>query len=64
VTSIQSGDPSSNTFIAGFADGMLKVFDRRFEEEDSIVRVYSDHKTWIQNVCVHPNVRDQYISAR
>ncbi|KAF5352352.1 hypothetical protein D9756_006183 [Leucocoprinus leucothites] len=50
VTAIASDMGNSQTFAAGFADGMVKIFDRRIEDEDSIVRTYSDHSAWIQNV--------------
>lgn len=64
VTSIVSDNGSSSTFIAGFADGVVKVFDRRLEEEDAVVRSYHEHHTWVQNVKYHPKIRGQFLSAR
>jgi len=55
VTAIASDYGSSQTFVASFADGVVKVFDRRLEEEDSIVRTYSEHTSWVQNVRWHPS---------
>jgi regulator-associated protein of mTOR len=55
---------SSSTFAASFADGTVKVFDRRLEEEDAIVRSFSEHAAWVQNVRWHPNLGAQLISAR
>jgi regulator-associated protein of mTOR len=64
VTAISSDMDDSQTFVASFGDGMVKIFDRRIEEEDSIVRTYSDHTSWVQNVCWHPKQGLQLLSAR
>ncbi|KAF5312958.1 hypothetical protein D9619_002557 [Psilocybe cf. subviscida] len=63
VTAISSDNGQGQIFAASFADGVVKVFDRRMEEEDSIVRTYADHTTWVQNVCWHPSQSGQFISA-
>ncbi|KAH0591317.1 hypothetical protein H2248_001400 [Termitomyces sp. 'cryptogamus'] len=63
VTAIVSDSLSDQTFIASFADGVVKVFDRRLEEEDAIVRTYSEHTAWVQNVRWHPTIRGQLLSA-
>ena len=64
MTAIVSDCGSSQTFIASFADGVVKVFDRRLEEEDAVVRSYSDHTSWVQNVRWHPKLSGQFLSAR
>ncbi|KAH9486204.1 Target of rapamycin complex 1 subunit mip1 [Psilocybe cubensis] len=63
VTSIAHDIGSSKMFVAGFADGVVKVFDGRLEEEDAIVRTYSDHTSWVQNVRWHPTLNGQILSA-
>lgn len=65
VTSMMSEQGSSSTFLASFADGEVKVFDRRLEEEDAVVRAYSGHGSWVQNVRWHPNStsQGQFLSA-
>ncbi|KAM6498755.1 hypothetical protein JOM56_006703 [Amanita muscaria] len=62
VTAISSDPGSSQTFLAGFADGTVKMFDRRLEE-DSIVRSYFEHTSWVQNVRWHPTFGAHYLSA-
>ena len=47
-----------------FADGIVKVFDRRLEEDDAVVRTYTDHAAWVQNVRWHPKFGGQFLSAR
>ena len=64
VTAIVTDPCSVSTFAASFADGAVKVFDRRLEEEDAIVRSFSEHTSWVQNVRWHPNLGAQLISAR
>ncbi|TFK65446.1 hypothetical protein BDN72DRAFT_196251 [Pluteus cervinus] len=63
VTAIVSDHVSGNTFIASFADGIVKVFDKRLEDDDSIIRKYTDHASWVQNVCWHPTKSNQFLSA-
>jgi len=63
VTSMMSEHGSSSTFVASFADGEVKVFDRRLEEEDAVVRSYADHGSWVQNVRWHPTFPGQFLSA-
>jgi len=63
ATAIVSDNVSAQTFIAGFADGAVKVFDRRLEDEDAIVRTYTEHTSWVQNVRWHPTSGGQLLSA-
>ena len=64
MTAITSDSGSSKTFLASFADGVVKLFDRRLEDEDAIVRTYADHTSWVQNVRWHPALGGQFLSAR
>lgn len=64
VTAIASDQGSSTTFVASFADGTVKVFDRRLDEEDAIVRSYGEHRSWVQNVRWHPHLGAQFLSGR
>jgi regulatory associated protein of mTOR len=64
VTALASEHGSSSTFVASFADGEVKVFDRRLEEEDAVVRAYREHGSWVVNVRWHPTAPGQFLSAR
>jgi len=58
-------DPSSSqTFIASFADGTVKLFDHRLDDHNPIVRVYTDHMSWVQNARWHPKYSAQFMSGR
>lgn len=54
VTSITSDQLAGNIFVAGFADGSLRVYDRRMDPRDSMVRLWRSgsgrQRTWINNV--------------
>ncbi|KAH9934060.1 raptor N-terminal caspase like domain-containing protein [Epithele typhae] len=53
----------SSTFLASFADGTVKYFDRRLEEDDAVVRSYHQHTSWVQNAKWHPTLGAHFISA-
>lgn len=61
VTTMVSDGRTSSMFIASYADGVVKVFDRRLEE--AVVRSYNAHNSWVQNVRWHPMFGGQFISA-
>ncbi|KZV72684.1 hypothetical protein PENSPDRAFT_750813 [Peniophora sp. CONT] len=63
VTTLASESGPSATVLAGFADGAVKVFDRRMDEDDAVVRAYNDHYGWVQNVRWHPHLPGQFLSA-
>ena len=54
---------SINTFLASFGDGSVKVFDRRMDEENAVVRSYHDHVSWVQNARWHPTYEGQFLSG-
>lgn len=54
ITSLTSDQLSGNIFVAGFADGSLRVYDRRLDSRDSMVRLWRStggkQNSWINNV--------------
>lgn len=64
VTAIASERGPSSVLLASFADGVIKVFDRRLEEEDAVVRSFNEHTNWVQNVRWQPQFGNQFVSAR
>ncbi|KAL6307817.1 hypothetical protein BKA93DRAFT_767971 [Sparassis latifolia] len=63
VTALVCDVGSSHTFLASFADGTVKVYDRRLEEEDAVVRSYNEHTSWVQNIKWHPSFSGQFLSG-
>ncbi|KIK63862.1 hypothetical protein GYMLUDRAFT_40943 [Collybiopsis luxurians FD-317 M1] len=63
VTSIASDPGATQTFVAGFGDGWIKVFDRRLEEDEAIIQTHRAHNSWVQNVKPHPTMTYQFLSA-
>ncbi|KAI0714649.1 hypothetical protein C8Q76DRAFT_795507 [Earliella scabrosa] len=62
ITALVS-DSGSSTFLASFADGTVRIFDRRLEEDDAVVRTYHQHTSWVQNVKWHPMQAGQFLSG-
>ncbi|KAJ6454525.1 raptor N-terminal caspase like domain-containing protein [Mycena vitilis] len=63
VTAITCDMEPSQVFAASFANGEVKLFDRRQPEENSVIRTYAEHESWVQNVRWHPAARSQLLSA-
>ena len=64
ITAIASERGPSSVLLASFADGVIKVFDRRLEEEDAVVRSFNEHTSWVQNVRWQPHFGNQFLSGR
>lgn len=50
ITSLTSDQVAGNVFIAGFGDGAVRVFDQRLKPTTAMVKVWREHKQWINNV--------------
>ena len=47
ITSLTSDQVEGNVFVAGFGDGAVRVYDQRNRPNESMVRVWKEHKGWI-----------------
>lgn len=47
VTSLTSDQLSGNIIVAGFGNGALRVYDRRLEPRESLVRTWKKHDSWV-----------------
>ncbi|KAK0554758.1 Target of rapamycin complex 1 subunit kog1 [Tilletia horrida] len=50
VSALSSEANVGHIFVAGFGDGTVGVYDRRNPPKASLVRLWEEHQTWIQNV--------------
>ncbi|BEI86430.1 hypothetical protein CcaverHIS002_0607170 [Cutaneotrichosporon cavernicola] len=51
LTAISADEPDGNVFVAGFGDGVVRLFDKRLEDASQVVlRTWRKHHTWIQSV--------------
>ncbi|KAF3941315.1 hypothetical protein ABW19_dt0202382 [Dactylella cylindrospora] len=50
ITSLTSDQVAGNIFVAGFGDGAVRVYDRRMDPRDAMVKVWKEHKAWITKV--------------
>ena len=65
LTAIASDEPDGNVFIAGFGDGVVRLFDKRMEKaEQVVIHTWRKHHTWIQSVHVQRGGLKELITGR
>ncbi|KAJ9645640.1 Target of rapamycin complex 1 subunit kog1 [Knufia peltigerae] len=50
VTSLTSDQVAGQIFIAGFGDGVVRVFDQRLNPRTAMVKIWREHRQWITNI--------------
>ncbi|SPO41527.1 related to KOG1 - Subunit of TORC1, a rapamycin-sensitive complex involved in growth control [Pseudozyma flocculosa] len=63
VTSLSSETDIGHMFVAGFGDGTVGVYDRRNPPEASLVRLWEEHQTWVQNVHLQKRGNRELVTA-
>ncbi|KAN0060287.1 Target of rapamycin complex 1 subunit kog1 [Thecaphora frezii] len=63
VTSLSSETDIGHIFVAGFGDGTVGVYDRRNPPEASLVRLWEEHQTWVQNVHLQKRGNRELVTA-
>jgi WD40 repeat protein len=63
-TAITSDHIGGNVFVAGFGDGVIRIFDKRLGDERAIVRVIRQHHTWIKNVTMQKGDGQELVTGR
>lgn len=63
ITSLTSDQVEGNIFVAGFGDGAVRVYDQRCRPNESMVRVYKEHKGWIVGAHMQRGGMRELVSA-
>lgn len=65
VTSLTSDQMTGNTFVAGFGDGAIRVFDTRNRPQEAMVRKWKDENggVWIKSVHMQRGGQRELVSA-
>lgn len=63
ITSLTSDQVEGNIFVAGFGDGAIRVYDQRNRPNESMVRVYKEHKGWIVGAHMQRGGMRELVSA-
>ncbi|KAK6353418.1 hypothetical protein TWF696_005383 [Orbilia brochopaga] len=50
ITSLTSDQVAGNIFVAGFGDGAVRVYDRRLDPRDAMIKVWKEHRAWVTTV--------------
>jgi regulator-associated protein of mTOR len=65
LTAISSDEPDGNIFVAGFGDGVVRLFDKRIDDASNVVlRTWRKHHTWIQSVHLQRGSNRELVTAR
>lgn len=52
-------------FVAGFGDGVVRLFDKRAEDAGEVVlRTWRQHKIWIQSVHLQKGSMRELVTGR
>ena len=63
VTSLTSDQVAGDVFVAGFGDGVVRVFDQRMHVKSSMVKIWREHRQWVTNVKMQRGGMRELISA-
>ncbi|CZT45694.1 related to raptor, a binding partner of target of rapamycin (TOR) [Rhynchosporium secalis] len=65
VTSLTSDQMTGNTFVAGFGDGAIRVFDARARPQEAMVKKWKDENggVWIKSVHMQRGGQRELVSA-
>ncbi|KAI9050277.1 hypothetical protein LZ554_005445 [Drepanopeziza brunnea f. sp. 'monogermtubi'] len=65
VTSLTSDQMTGNTFVAGFGDGAIRVFDTRNRPQEAMVKKWKDESggVWVKSVHMQRGGQRELVSA-
>ncbi|KAL7423216.1 Target of rapamycin complex 1 subunit kog1 [Cryptotrichosporon argae] len=64
LTALASDEPDGNVFVAGFGDGVVRLFDKRLHDAANVVlRTWRKHHTWIQSVHLQRGGQRELVTA-
>lgn len=63
VTSLTSDQVAGQIFIAGFGDGVVRVFDQRLNPRTAMVKIWREHRQWITNIHMQRGGVRELVSA-
>lgn len=63
VTCLTSDQVEGNVFVAGFGDGAMRVYDMRNRPNESLVKVWKEHRGWVVGAHMQRGGMRELISA-
>ncbi|KAK3372029.1 raptor N-terminal caspase like domain-containing protein [Podospora didyma] len=64
VTALTSDQMTGNTFVAGFGDGVIRVFDSRLKPQEAMIRKYKDvSRQWVRSLHMQRGGQRELLSA-
>lgn len=65
LTAICTDEPDGNVFLAGFGDGVVRLFDKRVHDAGQVVlRTWRKHHIWIQSVSLQRGGQRELVTGR
>lgn len=50
ITSLTSDQVANQIFAAGFGDGAVRIYDKRLNARDAMIKLWKDHKAWVTDI--------------
>lgn len=63
ITSLTSDQVANQIFAAGFGDGAVRIYDKRMDARDSMIKLWKDHKAWVTDVHMQRGGNRELVSS-
>ena len=63
MTSLTSDQVAGDVFVAGFGDGVVRVYDTRVHAKSAMVRIWREHRQWVTGVRMQRGGVRELVSA-
>lgn len=63
ITSLTSDQVANQIFAAGFGDGAVRVYDKRLNARDAMIKLWKDHRAWVTDIHMQRGGNRELISS-
>lgn len=63
ITSLTSDQVANQIFAAGFGDGAVRIYDKRLNARDAMIKLWKDHKAWVTDIHMQRGGNRELVSS-